>query len=75
MIGIGTRYSDFTTASTTAFRDRDVQFVNVNVADFDAAKQSAVRVVADARAALDAARRSARRLVGERRLPRSRLRA
>jgi 3D-(3,5/4)-trihydroxycyclohexane-1,2-dione acylhydrolase (decyclizing) len=53
VIGIGTRYSDFTTASTTAFRDRDVQFVNVNVADFDAAKQSAVRVVADARAALD----------------------
>ncbi len=53
VIGIGTRYSDFTTASTTAFRARDVQFVNVNVADFDAAKQSAVRVVADARAALD----------------------
>jgi 3D-(3,5/4)-trihydroxycyclohexane-1,2-dione acylhydrolase (decyclizing) len=53
VIGIGTRYSDFTTASTTAFRDRNVQFVNVNIADFDAAKQSAVRVVADARAALE----------------------
>jgi 3D-(3,5/4)-trihydroxycyclohexane-1,2-dione acylhydrolase (decyclizing) len=53
VIGIGTRYSDFTTASTTAFRNRDVQFVNVNIADFDAAKQSAVRIVADARAALD----------------------
>ena len=53
VIGIGTRYSDFTTASKTAFRDRDVRFVNVNVADFDAAKQSGVRVVADARAALE----------------------
>jgi 3D-(3,5/4)-trihydroxycyclohexane-1,2-dione acylhydrolase (decyclizing) len=53
VIGIGTRYSDFTTASTTAFRDESVRFVNVNVADFDAAKQSGVRVVADARAALE----------------------
>jgi 3D-(3,5/4)-trihydroxycyclohexane-1,2-dione acylhydrolase (decyclizing) len=53
VIGIGTRYSDFTTASTTAFRDEGVRFVNVNVADFDAAKQSGVRVVADARAALE----------------------
>jgi 3D-(3,5/4)-trihydroxycyclohexane-1,2-dione acylhydrolase (decyclizing) len=53
VIGIGTRYSDFTTASTTAFRGDGVRFVNVNVADFDAAKQNGVRVVADARAALD----------------------
>ena len=53
VIGVGTRYSDFTTASKTAFRDRGVRFVNVNVAEFDAAKQSGVRVVADARAALE----------------------
>ena len=53
VIGVGTRYSDFTTASKTAFRDRGVRFVNVNVADFDAAKQNGVRVVADARAALE----------------------
>jgi 3D-(3,5/4)-trihydroxycyclohexane-1,2-dione acylhydrolase (decyclizing) len=53
VIGIGTRYSDFTTASKTAFRDPGVRFVNVNVADFDAAKQSGVRVVADARTALE----------------------
>ena len=53
VIGIGTRYSDFTTASKTAFRDPGVRFVNVNVADFDAAKQSGVRVAADARAALE----------------------
>jgi 3D-(3,5/4)-trihydroxycyclohexane-1,2-dione acylhydrolase (decyclizing) len=54
VIGIGTRYSDFTTASRTAFNDPDVQFVNVNVASFDAAKESAVGVVADAREALAA---------------------
>ena len=53
VIGVGTRYSDFTTASTTAFRNPQLRFVNVNVADVDAAKQSAVRVVADARAALE----------------------
>jgi 3D-(3,5/4)-trihydroxycyclohexane-1,2-dione acylhydrolase (decyclizing) len=56
IIGVGTRYSDFTTASRTAFADPDVRFVNVNVAAFDAAKQSAVGVVADAREALDALR-------------------
>src|SRR6185437_3141382 len=53
VIGIGTRYSDFTTASKTAFREEAVRFVNVNVADFDAAKESGVRVLADARAALE----------------------
>lgn len=53
VIGIGTRYSDFTTASKTAFRDPGVRFVNVNVADFDAAKHAGLRVVADARVALE----------------------
>jgi 3D-(3,5/4)-trihydroxycyclohexane-1,2-dione acylhydrolase (decyclizing) len=53
VIGIGTRYSDFTTASKTAFQDPGVRFVNVNVADFDAAKHAGVRVVADARVALE----------------------
>jgi 3D-(3,5/4)-trihydroxycyclohexane-1,2-dione acylhydrolase (decyclizing) len=53
VIGIGTRYSDFTTASKTAFRDPEVRFVNVNVADFDAAKHAGLRVVADARVALE----------------------
>ncbi len=52
VIGIGTRYSDFTTASRSAFAHPDVRFVNVNVAAFDAAKLSAVAVVADARAGL-----------------------
>ena len=52
IIGVGTRYSDFTTASRTAFQHPDVQFVNINVASFDAAKQSAHAIVADARAGL-----------------------
>ena len=53
VIGIGTRWSDFTTASKTAFRDPDVRFVNVNVADFDAAKHAGVALVGDARATLE----------------------
>ena len=53
VIGIGTRWSDFTTASKSAFQDRGVRFVNINVTSFDAAKLSGVAVVADARAALD----------------------
>lgn len=56
VIGVGTRYSDFTTASRTAFRHPDVRFVNINVAAFDAAKQAAYPIVADARAGLDALR-------------------
>src|SRR5207244_5052188 len=44
VIGFGTRWSDFTTASKTAFKDPDVRFVNVNVADFDAAKHGGPRL-------------------------------
>ena len=53
VIGVGTRWSDFTTASQSAFQDPGVRFVNINVADFDAAKQSALAVAADARLALE----------------------
>ena len=53
VIGIGTRWSDFTTASKTAFRNDAVQFVNVNVADFDAAKHAGIALVGDARATLE----------------------
>jgi len=53
VIGVGTRWSDFTTASKTAFRNADVRFVNVNVADFDAAKHAGVALVGDARATLE----------------------
>ena len=52
VIGIGTRYQDFTTASRTAFGDPGVRFVNINVASMDAVKESGVSVVADAREAL-----------------------
>ncbi len=53
VIGIGTRYSDFTTASKTAFQHPDVVFVNINVAEFDAHKHSAIPLVGDARATLE----------------------
>ena len=53
IIGIGTRYSDFTTASRTAFQHPGVRFVNINVASFDAYKHGTqLPVVADAREAL-----------------------
>ncbi len=54
VIGIGTRYSDFTSASRTAFNNPDVRFVNINVASFDTVKQGGLSVVADAREAIDA---------------------
>ncbi|RBY83604.1 3D-(3,5/4)-trihydroxycyclohexane-1,2-dione acylhydrolase (decyclizing) [Geodermatophilus sp. TF02-6] len=54
VIGIGTRYQDFTTASRTAFNDPDVRFVNVNVAAMDAVKHAGVMVQADARETLTA---------------------
>jgi 3D-(3,5/4)-trihydroxycyclohexane-1,2-dione acylhydrolase (decyclizing) len=53
VIGFGTRWSDFTTASKTAFKNPDVRFVNVNVTDFDAAKHGGLRLVGDARATLE----------------------
>ncbi len=53
VIGIGTRYSDFTTASHTIFANPDVKFANINVTGLDAAKHSATMLVADAKAALD----------------------
>jgi 3D-(3,5/4)-trihydroxycyclohexane-1,2-dione acylhydrolase (decyclizing) len=53
VIGVGTRWSDFTTASKTAFRNPGVRFVNVNVADFDAAKHAGLALVGDARATID----------------------
>jgi 3D-(3,5/4)-trihydroxycyclohexane-1,2-dione acylhydrolase (decyclizing) len=53
VMGIGTRWSDFTTASKTAFRNPDVKFANVNVADFDAAKHGGLALVGDARGTLE----------------------
>ena len=54
ILGVGTRYSDFTTASRSAFQNPDVRFVNLNVASFDAAKHAATMLVADAREGLTA---------------------
>jgi 3D-(3,5/4)-trihydroxycyclohexane-1,2-dione acylhydrolase (decyclizing) len=55
VIGIGTRYSDFTTASRTAFQNPDVSFININVASFDAYKHGTqLPVIADARETIDA---------------------
>ncbi|MFJ8778336.1 MULTISPECIES: 3D-(3,5/4)-trihydroxycyclohexane-1,2-dione acylhydrolase (decyclizing) [unclassified Streptomyces] len=54
VLGVGTRYSDFTTASHTVFANRDVTFVNLNVARLDAVKHSAEPLVADARLGVEA---------------------
>src|SRR6202795_74420 len=53
IIGIGTRYSDFTTASVTAFQNPVVQFINVNVAEMDAFKRSALPLGGDARVIIE----------------------
>ncbi len=52
VIGVGTRYTDFTTSSKWLFQNPEVEFVNINVAEFDAYKLDAVKVVADAKVAL-----------------------
>lgn len=53
VIAVGTRLSDFTTASKTAFQNPEVRFLNINVAEFDACKHAGWPVVADARMALE----------------------
>jgi 3D-(3,5/4)-trihydroxycyclohexane-1,2-dione acylhydrolase (decyclizing) len=53
IIGIGTRYSDFTTASKTAFQNPEVKFININIAGFDSYKHCALPVIADARVCLE----------------------
>lgn len=53
VIGIGTRYSDFTTASKTAFQNKNVRFININITEFDAHKHSALPLTGDARVVLE----------------------
>ena len=53
IIGIGTRYSDFTTASKTAFQNPCVRFVNINVSEFDAYKHAALALTGDARVTIE----------------------
>ncbi|MEB6536833.1 3D-(3,5/4)-trihydroxycyclohexane-1,2-dione acylhydrolase (decyclizing) [Pantoea stewartii] len=52
VIGIGTRYTDFTTSSKWIFQHPDVSFLNVNVSNFDSYKLDGVQLLADAREAL-----------------------
>ncbi|WP_308637567.1 3D-(3,5/4)-trihydroxycyclohexane-1,2-dione acylhydrolase (decyclizing) [Paenibacillus silvisoli] len=54
IIGVGTRYSDFTTASKSAFGHPDVRFININVSGFDSSKLNGVAITADAREGLAA---------------------
>lgn len=54
VIGVGTRYSDFTTASKTAFQAAGLRFVNINIADADAQKLGGLALTGDARATLEA---------------------
>ena len=53
IVGIGTRYSDFTSASKTAFQNPTVRFINVNVAAFDAYKHAALPLTGDARVTIE----------------------
>ncbi len=63
VIAIGTRLSDFTTASKTAFQNPDVRFINLNVAEFDAFKHAGLPLIADARVGARATGSGARRLL------------
>ncbi|MBG0770306.1 MAG: 3D-(3,5/4)-trihydroxycyclohexane-1,2-dione acylhydrolase (decyclizing) [Anaerolineaceae bacterium] len=53
VIGIGTRYTDFTTASKTAFQNPEVRFININVAEIDAYKHAALPLVGDAKVVME----------------------
>ncbi|VTO17765.1 Epi-inositol hydrolase [Klebsiella variicola] len=54
MIGVGTRFSDFTTASKWIFQHPEVRFLNINVSNFDAWKLDGIAMLADAREAMTA---------------------
>jgi len=53
VIGIGTRYSDFTTISKSAFQNPDVEFININITEFDSFKHGALPLVGDAKSILE----------------------
>lgn len=56
VVHVGTRLTDFATASQSIFRNPDVRFVGINVVEHDATKQGATALLADARLALQALR-------------------
>ncbi len=53
VIGLGTRYSDFTTISKSAFQHPEVEFININITEFDSFKHGAIPLVGDAKAILE----------------------
>ena len=53
VIGIGTRYGDFMSASKSAWQNPDVTFININIAEMDAFKQSAIPLQGDAKVTLE----------------------
>ena len=53
VIGIGTRYSDFTTASKTAFQHPEVKFININICELDTAKHGGMMLQGDAKVTLE----------------------
>ncbi|PEZ83093.1 3D-(3,5/4)-trihydroxycyclohexane-1,2-dione acylhydrolase (decyclizing) [Bacillus cereus] len=52
VIGIGTRFTDFTTASKQLFQNEEVEFLNINISEFHANKLDALKMIADAKEAL-----------------------
>jgi len=58
ILGVGTRYSDFTSASKTAFQNPSVRFINVNVCEFDAYKHAAIALTGDARVTIEELQRA-----------------
>jgi len=52
VIGVGTRFSDFTTSSKRAFMNPDIEFIAINVCGYDAYKMDALPLIADAKEAL-----------------------
>ena len=69
VIGIGTRYSDFTTASKTAFQNPSVRFVNINVSEFDAYKHAAIALTGDARVTIEELQQAVAGYKVDRKLP------
>jgi 3D-(3,5/4)-trihydroxycyclohexane-1,2-dione acylhydrolase (decyclizing) len=58
ILGVGTRYSDFTSASKTAFQNPSVRFININVSEFDAYKHAAIALTGDARVTIEELQRA-----------------
>lgn len=62
VIGVGTRYSDFTTGSKQLFQKPEVEFLTINVSEYHASKLDAVKIVADAKIALEALEKELERI-------------